>query len=150
MNSGAKDLWYPRAVFFVKDAERSLSFYTEKLGSTLDWNYEQDGQPFVFQVNLNGVELIVNQVDGRTDARAGHGRIFVGLEDDQVEGFWRHLEKHAIERSVVLWGAPTIAVYDLDGNELFFWLSETEREKLRTELIAPGQEDGRRAQGPHN
>ena len=91
----------------------------------------------MFQVNLHGVQLIVNQVEDWTETRAGHGRLFIGLEDDQVDGFRQHLEKHSIETTVKHWGEPTIVIHDLDGNELFFWLSEREREMLRAEIVGP-------------
>ena len=134
MTSEPTDRWSARPVFFVTDAERALSFYREKLGCSLDWNHEHEGRAFVFQVNLRGVALIVNQIEGPTEARAGHGRVFIGLEDDQVAGFWRHLEKHLIEITLTRWGEPTIVIEDLDGNEIFFWLSEEEREKLRRRM----------------
>jgi hypothetical protein len=69
-------------------------------------------------------------VEGWTEARPGHGRVFIGLDDDQVEGFRRHLEKHSIETTVRQWGEPTVVIHDLDGNEIFFWLSKSEREKM--------------------
>ena len=71
------DNLYARAVFFVDDAERSLRHYTEDLGFALDWD-SHDG---VFQVSLFGFEVIINEVGPRTRARAGHGRVFIGLED---------------------------------------------------------------------
>ncbi len=37
-----------RAGFFVKDAERSLSFYTGALGFALDWTHQEQGRAFVF------------------------------------------------------------------------------------------------------
>jgi catechol 2,3-dioxygenase-like lactoylglutathione lyase family enzyme len=72
---------YARSVFFVAEADRSQRFYTEDLGFTLDWD-SHDG---VFQVSLFGFELILNQVGDRTRSRAGHGRVFIGLDDDQGE-----------------------------------------------------------------
>ena len=126
--------WHARTVFFVSDAERSLHFYTMQLGCSLDWNYEHEGRPFVFQVSLNGFQLILNQVEDWTKTRAGHGRVFIGLDDDQVAGFQAHLDAHSIETTVFSWGEPTIVIHDPDGNELFFWLSEKEREKLRAEI----------------
>ena len=56
------DNFYARSVFFVKDAERSLAFYTETFGFKLDWNYQEEGRAWVFQVSLFGFELILNQV----------------------------------------------------------------------------------------
>jgi catechol 2,3-dioxygenase-like lactoylglutathione lyase family enzyme len=51
------DNFYARAVFFVKDAERSLTFYTERLGFSLDWNYQYEGRAWVFQVRLVRVRV---------------------------------------------------------------------------------------------
>ena len=87
------DNLYARSVFFVKDAERSLSFYTESLGFRLDWNHKEQGKAYVFQVSLLGFELILNQVDPSTEDRAGHGRLYIGLSDDQVVPLRRHLQE---------------------------------------------------------
>ena len=45
---------YPRSLCFVKYAERSLHFYTERLGFSLDWD-SNDG---VFQVSLLGIQTL--------------------------------------------------------------------------------------------
>jgi catechol 2,3-dioxygenase-like lactoylglutathione lyase family enzyme len=124
----------PRSVFFVKDAERSLSFYTETLGFALDWNYREQGKAFVFQASLFGFQLILNQTESWTENRAGHGRVFIGLDDPQVEPFRRYLAERAIKTTVIYWGAPTLVIRDLDENELFFWLPESERAGLEAEL----------------
>ena len=130
------DKFYARSVFFVKDAERSLSFYTETLGFSLDWNYQQEGRAFVFQVSLLGFELILNQTETWTKDRPGHGRVFIGLEDDQVDEFRQHIEDKGIETTVLQWGSPTVVIRDLDQNELFFWLPESERAKLQADVGA--------------
>jgi catechol 2,3-dioxygenase-like lactoylglutathione lyase family enzyme len=119
--------FYARSVFFVRDAARSLAFYTETLGFTLDWTYQQDGRPHVFQVSLLGFELILNQTEPDTGDRPGHGRVFIGLEGDQAVAFRRHVESRQIQTTDVYWGAPTLAIHDLDQNEIFFWLPEAER-----------------------
>ena len=64
---------YARSVFFVKDAERSLRFYTDTLGFTLDWNHQEQARAFVFQVSLFGFQLILNQEEDWTVGWAGHG-----------------------------------------------------------------------------
>ena len=109
---------YARSVFFVADAARSHRYYTEDLGFALDWD-SKDG---VFQVSLFGFELILNQVGDRTRARAGHGRVFIGLEDDQGEPLRKHIAEKGIQTFSVEWGRPTLVIKDLDGNELFFWV----------------------------
>ena len=117
---------YARSVFFVADADRSRRFYTEDLGFTLDWD-SQDG---VFQVSLFGFELILNQVEDRTRSRAGHGRLFIGLEDDQGDPLLKHLADEGIQTLRVEWGRPTLVIRDLDANELFFWLPHDDFSKL--------------------
>jgi catechol 2,3-dioxygenase-like lactoylglutathione lyase family enzyme len=131
---------YARTVFFVKDAERSLRFYTETLGFSLDWNYQEAGRAYVFQVSLLGFELILNQTGPSTEDRAGHGRLFIGLEPDQADAFRKHVEEKSIKTSVVSWGNPTLVIRDLDENELFFWLPERERASLKAQLA--GAEPG--------
>jgi catechol 2,3-dioxygenase-like lactoylglutathione lyase family enzyme len=122
---------YARSVFFVKDAERSLRFYTETLGFSLEWKHEEQGRAFVFEVSLLGFQLILNQTEPRTEDRAGHGRVFIGLDDDQVDGFRGHIREKEIKTVVVQWGAPTLVIRDLDGNELFIWLPESDRANLK-------------------
>ena len=118
---------YARTVFFVADAPRALDFYTKTLGFNLDWTYEEKGLPFVFQVSLFGFELIINQVEsGRTEARPGHGRVFIGLEPKEAVALAEHIASHRIETTDCFWGAPTMAIHDLDRNELFFWLPQPE------------------------
>jgi catechol 2,3-dioxygenase-like lactoylglutathione lyase family enzyme len=116
------DNLYARAVFFVADAERSLRFFTEELGFSEDWNAREDGRTAVCQVSLFGFELILNQTYGWTQTRAGHGRVFIGLEDQQGEPVLQHIIARGIKTARYDWGRPTLVIKDLDGNELFFWL----------------------------
>jgi catechol 2,3-dioxygenase-like lactoylglutathione lyase family enzyme len=109
---------YARSVFFVADVERSRRFYTEDLGFSLDWD-SNDG---VLQVSLFGFELILNQIGDRT--RPGHGRVFIGLDDDQGEPLRKHIADKGIQAFRVEWGRPTLVIRDLDANELFLWLPQ--------------------------
>jgi catechol 2,3-dioxygenase-like lactoylglutathione lyase family enzyme len=113
-----------RSVFFVKDAERSLRFYTETLGFTLDWNHQEQGWAFVFQVSLLGFQLILNQIEPWTESRAGHGRVFIAIYPEQVESFRLHVKEKRIETTVLQWGNPTLVIRDLDQNELFVCLPD--------------------------
>lgn len=112
--------FYGRCVFFVNDAERSLAYYTSQLGFSVDWNYQEEGKAFVFQISLFGFELIINQIGPLTEGRAGHGRVFVGLDPDQMIAFYKHVGEHGIATTTVDWGNPTIVIRDLDENELYF------------------------------
>ena len=126
--------FYARSVFFVKDGEQSLKFYRDTLGFSVDWNYEEEGRAYVFQVSLHGFELILNQTGPATEDRAGRGRLFIGLDDDQVDAFRKHVEDNSIKTTVVDWGNPTLVIRDLDENEMFFWLTERERAILKAQL----------------
>lgn len=77
----------------MNDAEESLTFYTQTLGFTLDWNHQYEGRAWVFQVSLFGFELILNQVHGPIQNRVGHGRVFLGLDDDQTSALLQHIRE---------------------------------------------------------
>ena len=128
------DNFYARTVFFVKDAERSLEFYTQTLGFNLDWTHRIDDRAFVFQVSLFGFELILNQTENWTKDRAGHGRAFIGLDETQVTALRQHIEEKGIKTTLFDWGAPTLVMKDLDENELFVWLPRNEWPNLEAEL----------------
>ena len=112
---------YARAVFFVENTERSLRFYVEQLGFSEDWANREDGTVYVCQVSLFGFELILNQAHGQTRERAGHGRVFIGLENDQIGPVLEHIAAKGIQTERRDWGQPTLVIKDLDANELFFW-----------------------------
>ena len=118
-----------RPVFFVQDTPRAIGFYTSALGFNLDWTHEENGRPYVVQVSLFGLQIILNQKESSEDDRAGHGRIFVGLDDAQSAAILQHVESKRISAEYTQWGAPTMAIHDLDRNEIYFWLSDTERAK---------------------
>ena len=128
------DHFHARNVFFVRDAEDSLAFYTQTFGFTLDWNHQIEGRAFVFQVSLFGFQLILNQVEDWTRHRAGHGRVFVGLEEEQSAVFRDYIRAGEIKAKRFDWGRPTLVVTDVDRNELFFWLPPNEWATLAPEL----------------
>ena len=127
------DNFFARSVFFVKDAERSLRYYIETLGFLLEWNHQEQGRAYVFEVSLFGFQLILNQTDSGTEDRAGHGRVFIGLDDNQVNAFRQHIQEKGIKTAVIQWGAPTLVIRDLDENELFFGLPKSERVSLQAQ-----------------
>lgn len=108
--------WYARSVFFVKDAESALHFYRDKLGFLLDWNHEVEGRAYVCQVSRNGFELILAQ----DESRAGMGRVFISLDQEQEKSLRKEIEEKKIEANDSRWGMPIIQILDIDKNELFF------------------------------
>ena len=67
--------FHARSVFFVTDTPRATAFYTDTLGFRLDWTHEEKGVPYVVQISLHGMELILNQVEDLEESRPGHGRM---------------------------------------------------------------------------
>ena len=128
--------FYARSVLFVKDAEEALAFYTKTWGFSLDWNHQYEGRAWVFEVSLFGFELILNQVFGPTENRAGHGRLFIGLGPDQASSLLRHIRERDIKPLRDDWGRPTLVLCDPDGNELFFWIPDSEWANLPPDLPA--------------
>jgi catechol 2,3-dioxygenase-like lactoylglutathione lyase family enzyme len=120
---------YARAVFFVANTEASLRFYVDQLGFAEDWAHREDGTVYVCQVSLFGFELILNQVYGETRGRAGHGRVYIGLDDDQIAPVLDHIAAKNIPTERREWGQPTLVIKDLDGNELFLWDWPQKREQ---------------------
>jgi hypothetical protein len=112
---------YARAVFFVENAARSQTYYVQQLGFSEDWSHQEEGHVYVCQVSLFGFELILNEVNEQTQTRAGHGRVFIGLEDDQIEPVHKHIAANGIRTERRDWGQPTLVIRDLDANELFLW-----------------------------
>ncbi len=108
--------WYSRPVFFVTDARASMDFYRDKLGFSLDWNYEEDGRPYVCQVSRFGFELIL-AVDS---SKAGNGRVFISLDAAQTTALRGDFERNCVDARDARWGMPIIEVLDPDRNELYF------------------------------
>lgn len=63
-----------RTVFFVRDTPRAMEFYTRNLGFNLDWKHEEQGRPYVVQVSLFGLQIILNQSEDPESDRPGHPR----------------------------------------------------------------------------
>jgi hypothetical protein len=53
-----------------------------------------------------------------TDDRAGHGRVFLRLGDDQMEALRRRIAERGIDTTLISWGAPTLMILTL-GNHAF-------------------------------
>ena len=120
-----------KSVFFVRDTPSALAFYKDVLGFSLDWSHEVLGRPFVVQVKFLGLELILNQVEPDTVDRPGTGRIFLGISEAQSAALLHHVRSRGISIGHLHWGGPTIVMTDLDGNELFVWVPESEHPKWR-------------------
>ena len=111
--------WYARPVLFVADVNRALRFYIDMLGFEKRW-HEGDGTGKVCQVNRGGCEVILCEDTARTDK----ARLFVELTVNGLAEFRRELVERSVPSNNSWWGYDVIQIYDPDGNELLFPLSE--------------------------
>jgi catechol 2,3-dioxygenase-like lactoylglutathione lyase family enzyme len=117
MGVRSMDVWYSRPVFFVESVERSIAFYTEKLGFTVGSSYEEEGKILVGQVNREDCEILLNC---QQPEKTGCGRIFISLEIGVLRTLRAEFENRGAPIVDGWWGYDTMIIKDLDGNELFF------------------------------
>jgi catechol 2,3-dioxygenase-like lactoylglutathione lyase family enzyme len=110
-------VWYSRPVFFVESVERSIAFYTEKLGFTVGSSYEEEGKILVGQVNRGDCEILLNC---QQPQKTGHGRMFISLEIDVLRALRAEFENRGAPIVDGWWGYDTMIIKDPDSNELFF------------------------------
>ena len=110
------NLWYARPVFFVSDIEKSLRFYTDKLGFKTKWQVKN-----VCQVDRGECEIILCEDQERKDRI----RLFVELNRNGMDELRREITERSIPTEKMWWGYDTIRIVDPDGNELLFPLDET-------------------------
>jgi catechol 2,3-dioxygenase-like lactoylglutathione lyase family enzyme len=109
--------WYSRPVFFVESVERSIAFYTEKLGFTRGFNYEEKGKILVSQVNREDCEIILNC---QQPEKIGRSRIFISIDLGLLQALRTEFERRGAPIRDGWWGYDTMIIEDPDGNELFF------------------------------
>jgi catechol 2,3-dioxygenase-like lactoylglutathione lyase family enzyme len=110
-------VWYSRPVFFVESVERSIAFYTEKLGFTKGFCYEDGGKILVGQVNREDCEIILNC---QQPEKTGHSRIFISIDIGPLQTLRAEFENQGAPISDGWWGYDTMIIEDPDGNQLFF------------------------------
>jgi catechol 2,3-dioxygenase-like lactoylglutathione lyase family enzyme len=110
-------VWYSRPVFFVESVERSIAFYTEKLGFTQGFCYKEEGKILVGQVNREDCEIILNC---QQHEKTGRGRIFISINLGPLEALRAEFENRGAPIKDGWWGYDTMIIEDPDGNQLFF------------------------------
>jgi catechol 2,3-dioxygenase-like lactoylglutathione lyase family enzyme len=111
------NIWYSRPVFFVENIERSIAFYTEKLGFTQGFNYEEEGKILVGQVNREDCEIILNC---QQPEKTGRGRIFISIDIGPLQALRVEFDRRNAPIKDGWWWYDTMIIEDPDGNELFF------------------------------
>jgi catechol 2,3-dioxygenase-like lactoylglutathione lyase family enzyme len=109
--------WYTRPVIFVESVERSIDFYTTKLGFAKGRSYAEDGKMLVGEVSREDCILLFNC---QQPAKTGQARLFISLKLDVLLALRKELEANGAPVRDGWWGYDTMIVEDPDGNELFF------------------------------
>ena len=118
--------WFARPVLHVSNLEASLRFYVDRLGFTVPWRVEWDGQAHVAEVDRQNCALILS--DERPE-KVGKGLMFISLnvqpatheaEVAAVDALRAELEARGVPVKDGRWGYRLLVVEDLDGNQLFF------------------------------
>jgi catechol 2,3-dioxygenase-like lactoylglutathione lyase family enzyme len=119
-------VWYSRPVFFVESVERSIAFYTEKLGFVESTRYEEEGKILVAQVNREDCEILLNC---QQPEKTGRNRIFISIDPAPLQALKAEFENRGAPVRDGWWGYDTMIIEDPDGNQLFFPYPKKEEEK---------------------
>lgn len=119
------DKWYSRPVLFVADVDRSLDFYVKQLGFKEHWRWEQDGTPWITQVDRGGCELILARPESFDSREAfaknvGKGLMFISLDMKVLHALRSDLEARGMQVKDGGWGYRLMVIADPDGNKLYF------------------------------
>ncbi len=108
--------WYSRPVFFVTDMKKACDFYCDVMGFKEAWSHEEEGNKIAAQMTRGSCEIILNV----NSERAGNSRLFIALEEEELEVLQKEIVEKSIESKRSFWGYPVIEIKDPDGNELLF------------------------------
>ena len=110
-------IWYSRPVFFVASVERSIAFYTERLGFAEEDRYTENGTVIVAQLRREDCTILLNC---QQPEKAGRGRMFVSIDPAPLQALRVEFESRGAPIGDGWWGYDTMIIVDPDGNELFF------------------------------
>ncbi len=118
--------WFARPILHVQDVEASLRFYTDQLGFTSPWRFDEEGKARVAQVDRQGTALILAN---NLSEKVGGSLIFISLNVEPhshkasvaaLDTLRAELEAKGVPVKEGFWGYRLLVVDDLDGNQLFF------------------------------
>ena len=108
----------------VKDLQKSLQWYTEVVGFTVDRKIERDGTLRGYALRSGDITISINQDDGAKgwDRVKGLGFSFRFTTDQSVDDIAARIRKHGgkldLEPTDMSWGSRAIRLTDPDGFKL--------------------------------
>src|SRR5690349_16544150 len=129
--------WFARPVLHVTDVDASLRFYTNQLGFSSPWHFDDDGKMRIAQVERQGCALILadtgffreNPSGAFGPEKTGKGLMFISLNVDPetheaavaaLDALRAEFESNGVPVKDGSWGYRLLVVDDPDGNQLFF------------------------------
>ena len=118
--------WFVRPILNVTDVEASLRFYVEQLGFTSPWCFDEDGKPYVAQVDRQGCAIILAKT---WPEKIGKSLLFISLNVEPetseaaiaaLDGLRAEFEARGVPVKESRWGYRLLVVDDPDGNQLLF------------------------------
>jgi uncharacterized glyoxalase superfamily protein PhnB len=114
----------------ASDLGKSLSFYRDQLGFTVDREFERDGKVTAVALKAGAVRIMLNQDDGAKGERAkGQGMSFMISTAQDIDAVAKRFKERGgtlvMEPTDMPWGARLFRVRDPDGFNLVI---STERE----------------------
>jgi catechol 2,3-dioxygenase-like lactoylglutathione lyase family enzyme len=129
--------WFARPVLHVTDVEASLRFYTNQLGFTIPWHYDDDGKTRIAQVDRQGCALILadaqffggNRSGAFGPEKLGKNVMFISLNVEPptnevataaLDALRAEFEAKGVPVKDGSWGYRLLVIDDPDGNQLLF------------------------------
>jgi catechol 2,3-dioxygenase-like lactoylglutathione lyase family enzyme len=118
--------WFARPILNVTDVEASLRFYVDQLGFTSPWCFDEDGKPYVAQVDRQGCAIILAKT---WPEKIGKSLLFICLNVEPetseaataaLDGLRAEFEARGVPVREGRWGYRLLVVDDPDGNQLLF------------------------------
>jgi uncharacterized glyoxalase superfamily protein PhnB len=105
----------------ASDLEKSLSWYTDVVGFTVDQRYEREGKLRAVALKAGGVRILLNQDDGARgwDRTKGEGMSFQLITAQSVDEIARRIRERGgslvTEPADMPWGVRMFRLADPDG-----------------------------------
>lgn len=81
----------------VSDMDKAIQFYTEELGFTETWGFEEGSTVHRYVADGNGVELQLSETDGRTEFDHGDAWDHLAVQVDDVDEAVEDIDHYGIE-----------------------------------------------------
>jgi len=110
----------------VKDLEKSLAWYQDVVGFTVDRKHEREGKLLAVSLKAGNVRILINQDDGAKgwDRVKGEGLSLQFTTDQDLDAIANRIKERGgtltTEPTTMPWGVRVFRLQDPDGFRLVF------------------------------